>query len=329
MLKSQMLMESKDISFVKTPQGQWQAIYDRYPMMQNWEDSSVVKLANTISLQIESDDTTYTISMDDTSVIEVTQSDGAVVQYSAEQLEGSDELLQSVEELVVLVDDGSFIVMQSPDLGQGSVSYGHDTAAVAVEDGLGQELDEVLSLLNQAIDTAEMVETPIVPEIPEPPEIPADGEPCAPNIQTNVTENVAETVNIIFIVDISGSMGYNSGVDGLSVLELANQAWTNLLSNYENINATLVSSFSHDRSFDSDDVNANNSGWLTGDSNDQIIDDTLDYLQGLDPSGWTNYGQGLATAMEAYGRRKKTGIFVLNDNLSWKKQLKPSGGVED
>ncbi|GIK99904.1 MAG: hypothetical protein BroJett029_41130 [Alphaproteobacteria bacterium] len=135
-----------------------------------------------------------------------------------------------------------------------------------------------------------------------------DGDPITGNLTVNVTDDgpspsdddvtvgdAGETVtNLMIVLDVSGSMDEDPGVAGFAErIDLARAALVQLMNSYETfgpVNIRIVNFASG--------AGSNPGGWLTG---PDAIQKAIDYLDGLDTNGNTNYEAAVTTAQTAYG----------------------------
>ncbi|NKQ38408.1 MAG: cadherin-like domain-containing protein, partial [Methanosarcinales archaeon] len=97
-----------------------------------------------------------------------------------------------------------------------------------------------------------------------------------------------KTTNLMITLDISGSMGINSGMNDLTRLDAAKDAIRTLIANYESEGelAVRIVTFS---------TSANPAGAVWMNATDAIA-----YIDGLSQGGWTDYDAALADTMVAY-----------------------------
>ena len=115
----------------------------------------------------------------------------------------------------------------------------------------------------------------------------ADDIPCANDSNISIDLN-PYPVNLVFTLDISGSMG--NDVDGTNQdrLEIAIDAINNLVSEYENLGHNVnvqINTFSTNAS--------GNTAWMNS-------TELSGFLDNLNHDGWTNYEDALATTQESY-----------------------------
>jgi VCBS repeat-containing protein len=131
-----------------------------------------------------------------------------------------------------------------------------------------------------------------------------DSEPTAVDDSVKVADTAHKTIDLVIILDRSGSMSDPSGVPGVSTrLELARAAIASLFEAYQSV-ADL-----HIQIVDFSD-SAASSGWLaTPEAADA-------YVAGLVAGGGTNYTAAIDTAMTAYAgapKADKSEVYFLSD----------------
>jgi len=106
----------------------------------------------------------------------------------------------------------------------------------------------------------------------------------------NVTVDASTSVgsNLLIILDNSGSMAENSGVDGLTRLELAKNAIEQLINEYDGHGDVMVRIVTFNTT--ADDVGEH---WMTA-------NDAITALESITANGSTNYDAALASAIEAF-----------------------------
>ena len=117
-----------------------------------------------------------------------------------------------------------------------------------------------------------------------------DDAPLAGDVNVMVDE--AGGTNIVVVLDRSGSMDDDPGVSGFGErIDLAREAVSQMMDAYEDIGPVnvLVVDFAS---------SAANSGWFSG---SDALADANGYLNGLDPSGFTNYEAALDEVQSAFG----------------------------
>jgi T1SS-143 domain-containing protein len=133
-----------------------------------------------------------------------------------------------------------------------------------------------------------------------------DDMPSADSVNTiNATAPGDANSNLLIILDNSGSMWWNSGVDGKSRLALAKEAIENLVNAYDeagNVAVRLVT-------FNSDS-DALGTGWVSA-------SDALDLLDTVSAGGLTNYDAALETAMNAFESDGSDEYIVGGSNVSY------------
>src|SRR5882724_6714326 len=133
-----------------------------------------------------------------------------------------------------------------------------------------------------------------------------DSVPRAIGESVTVADTAHKTIDLVIILDRSGSMNDPSGVPGVSTrLELARAAIAALFESYQSV-ADL-----HIQIVDFSD-SAASSGWLAS------PEDANAYLAGLTAGGGTNYTAAIDTAMTAYAgapAAAKTEVYFLSDGV--------------
>lgn len=115
----------------------------------------------------------------------------------------------------------------------------------------------------------------------------ADDSPIGENTTHALAVQQTDT-NLMITLDVSGSMGNPSGVDGLSRLDLAKQSISNLLDGYDeygDVSVRLVTFASM-----ADEVG---DAWMT-------VEEARGFIATLKAGGMTNYDAALNTAMSAF-----------------------------
>ena len=172
------------------------------------------------------------------------------------------------------------------DLVTGVVSYSYTLSDNAVAQG-SDVLDNISVVLTDT-DGSSASETLIVKVV--------DDVPIAAPAGVSVVPTDSKT-NVMLILDLSGSMGSSSGLTGLTRLDVAKAAVSELLDQYDNRGDVMVRIvWFSDSALANSSVNG--SAWL----NVADAKTVIDHLSLDDPSagGSTNYDAALLTAMQAF-----------------------------
>ena len=118
-----------------------------------------------------------------------------------------------------------------------------------------------------------------------------DDMPVAQDVSSEETSSFETDTNLIITLDVSGSMGDQSGVDGLTRLELAKTSINELFEQYEALGDVSVKLIAF-----------NGSAWEAGSDDDRwlSIDEAKAALMSLNAGGGTDYKDAVAAVESAY-----------------------------
>jgi VCBS repeat-containing protein len=146
-----------------------------------------------------------------------------------------------------------------------------------------------------------------------------DDVPVANSLSKDVTSNLTDT-NLMLVLDVSGSMDDDSGLEGLNKLELAIAAMKELIEQYDakgNVMVQIVT-FTTNATIQPDGV------WLA-------VDQARAFLDNLSPQSATNYDDALLKAMDAFDNNGKLPgaqnvAYFLSDGMPTAATDWPGGG---
>ncbi len=186
--------------------------------------------------------------------------------------------------IIIPVDNGT-LVLTHYDSVTGAVSYTYTLTSTVIEptdDTVTRTVD--LSIKDSDGDTnVGQIQLVITDDTPT--ALPVDVSMDARSVDTN----------LMFILDVSGSMADGSGVGGMSRLTLAKQSIADLISQYEALGDVKVMIVTFNSS-----AQALSTSWVDADSAKML-------LTQLSAGGNTDYDAALLTAMNAFGGGGKIG----------------------
>ncbi len=116
-----------------------------------------------------------------------------------------------------------------------------------------------------------------------------DDAPVADDTSISVSEIPVANNNVMLIIDVSGSMGWDSGIEGKSRMDVTKEALQELIATYKNSGGeTVFSIVTYSTS-----GNIASETWMT-------IEQAEAYVQNLGTNGSTNFDSALSNAMSAF-----------------------------
>ncbi|MGE3969177.1 MAG: VWA domain-containing protein, partial [Dongiaceae bacterium] len=125
-----------------------------------------------------------------------------------------------------------------------------------------------------------------------------DNGPLATAQNASLTDPAAVDTNLMIVLDVSGSMEFDSGLTNLDRLEASLGAINELFEQYESLGDVKVQIVTFASGASTQNENGDGGLWLS-------IADAKEFLEGVVASGNTNFDAALLTAMTAYANAGK------------------------